>query len=104
LADVARQLDARAHRRPPGPPILALVLGGGAFRRLAQLLFELLRAAPRPADRVDLLLDLPRALLDPLFGDLFVVEDDQLANRAVAGVEPIPEVDDIPGNQRRARD
>ena len=57
----------------------------------------------RPADGVDLLLDLPGALLDPLFGDLLVVEDHQLANRPVTGMEAVPELDDVLGDERRAR-
>ena len=44
-------------------------------------------AVARLADRVDLLLHLPRALLDPLVGDLLVVEDHQLADGPVAAVQ-----------------
>ncbi len=73
------------------------------FGRLAQLFLELFRAAARPADGVDLLLDLPGAFLDSFLGDLLVVEDHQLANGPVAGMQPVPELDDVPGDERGAR-
>ena len=67
------------------------------FGRLLQLLVELLVRCARLADGVDLLLHLLAALVDALVGDLFVVEDDQLADGAVAGVQLIAEVDDLLG-------
>ena len=39
-----------------------------------------------------------------LVGDLFVVEDDQFANRAVAGVQCVAQLNDLLGHERRARD
>jgi hypothetical protein len=47
---------------------------------------------------------LARALLDPLVGDLLVVEDHQFANRAVAAVQLIAELDHLLGDERRPRD
>src|SRR6267378_3550158 len=57
----------------------------------------------RIAHRVDLLLHLPGALDDALVGDLFVVEDDQLADRALAGVQLIAEQDHFLRDERRSR-
>src|SRR5262249_16441583 len=104
LADVTGELDARAHGRPAGMPILSPALRCRALWRLAQLLLELLGVAPSLAHAIALLLNLARPFLNALFGNLFVVEDHQLANRAVAGVETIPELDDVAGDERRSRD
>ena len=60
---------------------------------------QLLGAAARLADGVDLLQHLPRALVDPLVGDLLVVEDHQLADGALAGVQLIAQLDDRLGDQ-----
>ena len=102
--DGLRELDARAHRGPPGAAVLPLVPGRGALGRLGELLLELLGAAARLADGVDLLLHLPAPLFDPLVGDLLVVEDDELADRALARVQLVAELDDALGDERRARD
>ena len=64
-----------------------------------QLLVELLVDGARLADVVDLLLHLLRALDDALVGDLLVVEDHQLADGAVAGVQLVAEVDDLLGDR-----
>ena len=103
-ADELRQLDLRAHRGPPGPPILPLVPRHRPLRRLGELLLELLVDAARLADGVDLLLHLPGPLGDALVGDLLVVEDHQLADRPLAGVQLVAELDDFLGDQRRAGD
>ena len=89
LANALRHLDARAHRRPPRPAVLPLVARRRALRRFVELLLQLLRREVRLADRVDLLLHLARALGDALVGDFLVVEDDELADRAVAGVQRV---------------
>ena len=100
LADVARGLDLRAHHLPAGAAVLALV---GARHGL-ELLVELLDVEARLADRVDLLEELLRALLDLVFGDLFVVEDDQLADGALAGAQLIAHADHRLGDRGHARD
>ena len=61
-------------------------------------------AEPRLADGFDLLEELLRPLLDAVVGDLFVVEDDQLADRAVAGAQRVAHADDGLGDRRHARD
>ena len=103
LADVLRHLDQRPHRLDLALAVLAAFAVVLALRGLLQLLVELLVGRARLADGVDLLLHLLAALDDALVGDLFVVEDDQLADGAVAGVQLIAEVDDLLGDQRRAR-
>ena len=45
-----------------------------------------------------------RALVDALVGDLLVVEDHELADGALAGVQLVAELDDLLGDERRARD
>ena len=74
-----------------------------AARRLGELFIELFVGGARLADGIDLLLHLLAALLDALVGDFLVVEDDQLANRPLAGVELIAELDDALGDERRPR-
>ena len=102
--DVLRDLDLRAHRRPAGAAVLPLVACRRALRRVGELLVELFVRRARLADGIDLLLHLTPALFDPLVSDLFVVEDDQFANRPLAGVQLIPELDDLLGHQRRPGD
>ena len=84
--------------------VLALLARRRAARRLLELLVELLVVLARLADRVDLLLHLLAALDDALVGDLLVVEDHELADRALAGVELIAEFDHLLRDERRARD
>src|SRR5262245_53144942 len=100
LADVARGLDLGAHHLPAGAAVLALV---GA-RHALELFVELLDVEARLADGVDLLEELLRALLDLVFGDLFVVEDDELADGALAGAQLIAHADDRLGDRGHARD
>ena len=95
-----RHGDAGAHRLPAHAAVLPLVL----LRRLGQLLLGLLVDQPRLLDGVDLAQHLAGPLLDPLVGDLFVVEDHQLANRAPAGLQVVAHLDDLLGDGRRARD
>ncbi len=102
LADVVGDVDLRAHRRPLGLAILPLVAGGRALRRFLQLFVELLVDRARLAHVVDLALHLLGALLDAFVGDLFVVEDHQLADGALAGVQMVAELDDLLGDQRGA--
>ncbi len=104
LADPLRQLDPRAHRGPARLAVLPLVAGRRALRRLGELLVQLLGHFARLADGVDLLLHLLRPLDDALVGDLLVVEDHQLADGPVAGVQLVAELDDLLGDERRARD
>src|SRR5262249_19781026 len=104
FADALRELDLRARRRPPALSILPLLAPRRPARRLGQLVAELLVVRARLANRVDLLLDLLRALDDPLVGDLLVVEDHELADGAFAAVELIAERDHPLGDDRRARD
>src|ERR1035437_7938889 len=103
-ADGVRELDPRAHRGPARAPVLALVPRRRALGGVGELFLDLLRDRARLADGVDLLLHLLRAFLDALVGDLLVVEDHQLANRALAGVELVAEMDDPLGDDRRPRD
>src|SRR5262245_27534217 len=103
-ADRLRQLHLRAHRRPLAAAVLALVAAGRALRRLGELLGELLLVPARLAHGVDLLLHLLRALDDALVGDLLVVEDHQLADGALAGVQLVAEEDLLLRDQRRAGD
>src|SRR5712692_2060222 len=104
LADALRHRDQRAHRRPPGAPVLPLLPRGRAPRRLGEPLLALLEVRARLAHRVDLPLDLAGALDDPLVGDLLVVEDHQLADGALAAVELVAERDHPLGDDRRPRD
>ena len=104
LAHELRQLDLRAHHGPPRPPVLPLLAGVGALRRLVQLLFELLHDRALLADGVDLLQDFLGALVHPLVGDLVVLEDDELADGARAGLQLIAHRDDHLGDGGRARD
>ena len=61
-------------------------------------------ARARFPHRVDLLLHLPATLFDALVGDLLVVEDHELANRAFSRVQVVAELDDPLGHERRPRD
>src|SRR6185436_9664296 len=103
-ADGVRHLDERALGLPPAPAVLAPLAVVLALRRLLQFLIELLVVRPRLADDVDLLLHLPAALGDALVGDLLVVEDHQLADRPLAGVQLVAQQDDLLGDERRPRD
>src|SRR4051812_19671160 len=104
LADRIGDVDQRAHRLPPALAVFPLVPAGRPLRRFLQLLVELFVNRPRLAHRVDLFLDLLRALDDPLVGDLLVVEDHQFADRPLAAVQLIAKCDDLAGDQRRAGD
>ena len=92
--------DAGAHRLPAG----AAERADRALRHLGDLGFALLPVAVRLGDRVDLLQHLAGALFDALVGDLFVVEDHQLADGALAGAQLLAHVDDRARDGRRARD
>ena len=100
LANQLRGLDLRAHHLPARAAVLPLVLA----RDELELLVELLDDEPRLADGLDLAEELLRPLFDAVVGDLLVVEDDQLADRAVAGAERIAHADDRLGDGRHARD
>src|SRR5581483_3073361 len=104
LADRVRDLDLRPHREPLRLAILALLALLGPFRRRVELFLQLLVVPARLAHGVDLLLDLTAPLLDALVGDLLVVEDHELADRALAGVQRVAELDHLLGDERRARD
>ena len=105
LADPLRHLDAGAHGRPARLAVLPLVACVVAPLGVsASFSNELLGVAVRLAHALDLLLHLARSFRDALVGDLFVVEDHQFANRAVAGVQCVAELDDLLGHERRARD
>ena len=92
--DQLRHAHARAHRLPARLAVLLLVLP----RRVLELLQRLLVRLARLAHRVDLLENLARALLDALVGNLFVVEDHELADRALAGLQVVAHLDDLPGD------
>src|SRR5262249_47216216 len=103
LADTLRDFDQRAHRLDLVFPVLPSLARRHAARCFQQLLIELLVIGARSADIVDLLLDLLSALLDALVGDFLVVEDHELADRALAAVELIAQLDDALRDERRAR-
>ena len=103
FADALRHLDPRAHRQPPRLAVLPLVARRGALRRFVEFFLQLLGGEIGLADRVDLLLHLTGPLGDALVGDLFVVEDDQLADRPVAGVQRVAQLDHLARDKRRAR-
>ena len=94
--DLADALDTSicARMAARGAAILPLVACRRALRRLGELLVELLGAA-RALRTASICFCTCAALLDPLVGDLFVVEDDQLADRALAGVQLIAQLDDL---------
>ena len=104
LADELRELHLRAHHRPAGLAILPLLARVDALRRLVELLLELLHDRALLADRVDLLQHFLRPLFDPLVGDLVVLEDDELADGARAGLQLIAHRDDHLGDRGRPRD
>src|SRR5688572_5368685 len=103
LAHELRQLDLRAHYGPPRLAIFPLLARVGALRRFVQLLFELLHDRALLADRINLLEHFLRALIDPLIGDLIVLEDHELADGPGARLQLITHVDDHLGDGRRAR-
>ncbi len=98
------QLHLRAHHRPAGLAVLPLLTGVDALRRLVKLLFELLHDRPLFADGLDLLHDLFRALVHLLVGDLVVLEDDELADGARAGLQLIAHRDNHLRDGRRPGD
>ena len=89
---------------PARPAILALLAGRRALRRVVELFLELLHDRALLADRVDLLQHLLRALVHPLVGNLVVLEDDELADRARAGFQLVAHRDDHLRDRRRAGD
>src|SRR5262245_18837322 len=103
-ANELRQLHLRPHLGPQRAPILPLLSRRRPLRRFGELLFEFLVRGARLADGVDLLLHLARPLGDALVGNLLVVEDHQLQDGALAGVQLIAELDHFLGDERRARD
>jgi hypothetical protein len=100
LADVLRQLHLRAHQLPLRAAVLLLVL----LQDGVELLAELLGGLARLAHRLDLLEELLRALLDAVVGDLLVVEDHELADGAVAGLQVVAHPDDRAHDRGHAGD
>src|SRR6478609_5810518 len=104
FADPLRDFDARAHGRPARLAVLSLVPRSRALGRFVEFFLQLLGGEIRLAHRVDLLLHLTRPLRDALVGDLFVVEDDELPDRPVTGVQGVAQLNDLARDERRARD
>ena len=100
LADAARGLDLAAHQLPALVAVLLLVGLQNPFK----FFVVLLDGQARLAHGIDLLQELLRALLDAVVGDFLVVEDHQLANRALAGLQPIAHPDHRLGDGGHARD
>ncbi len=75
-------------------PILPLFPGRRPPWGLIQLFLELLHDRALLADRFDLLEDFLRALVHSLVGNLVILEDDELADGARAGLELISHRDE----------
>ncbi len=102
-ADGVRHLDEGTHGRPSHAAILAALTVVLAFGCLLQLLVELFIGRARLADGVDLLLNLLRPFGNSFVGDLLVVEDDQLADGALACMQLIAKQDHFFRDQGRTR-
>src|SRR6185503_3381191 len=100
LADPARHFDPRPERAEPHTTELPLVLlcrRRDFFQRLAVVDASL-------PDVLDLSEHFRRALLNHLVGDFLVAEDNQLADRPIAGAQLVAHDEDALGDGRRARD
>src|SRR5216684_3864208 len=102
VADALRHIDEGAHRGTTRAAVLALVPRRRALGRVGELQIELLVDVARLAHRFDLLLHLLGAILDALVGDFLVVEDDELADRAITAAQLVAEQDHFLGDERRA--
>ena len=87
----ARQLDRARRIFQRGAAVLALL----GLRHVAVLLLELLDDVVLQPDLVDLLQELALAGGDLLVGDLFFVEDDELAHGALAPAQLLAHLDDF---------